>query len=236
MNFLFSLARAEEAIEEAQPSWFQSAFEDFADISAWGWILLLALLAGGVAVYFAVKGEKKTVWTTKMLSLGAICMALSSVLSLIKLFSFPQGGSITPASMLPMILFAYLYGAGPGLTLGFIYGVLQYILGPYFVSVPQVILDYPVAFGVIDLAGCFNKMKDERVGLAVGTVVGCLGRLIAAVASGVIFFADYAPAGMNPMVYSLGYNATYMAPECIICVIIAVLVGPRLMKELRKVK
>jgi len=236
MNFLFSLARAEEAIEEAQPSWFQSAFEDFADISAWGWILLLALLAGGVAVYFAVKGEKKTIWTTKMLSLGAICMALSSVLSLIKLFSFPQGGSITPASMLPMILFAYLYGAGPGLTLGFIYGVLQYILGPYFVSVPQVILDYPVAFGVIGLAGCFNKMKDERVGLAVGTVVGSLGRLIAAVASGVIFFADYAPAGMNPMVYSLGYNATYMVPECIICVIIAVLVGPRLMKELRKVK
>jgi len=236
MNFLFSLARAEEAIEEAQPSWFQSAFEDFADISAWGWILLLALLAGGVAVYFAVKGEKKTIWTTKMLSLGAICMALSSVLSLIKLFSFPQGGSITPASMLPMILFAYLYGAGPGLTLGFIYGVLQYILGPYFVSVPQVILDYPVAFGVIGLAGCFNKMKDERVGLAVGTVVGSLGRLIAAVASGVIFFADYAPAGMNPMVYSLGYNATYLVPECIICVIIAVLVGPRLMKELRKVK
>jgi len=194
------------------------------------------MCAGGVAVYFAVKGEKKTIWTTKMLSLGAICMALSSVLSLIKLFSFPQGGSITPASMLPMILFAYLYGAGPGLTLGFIYGVLQYILGPYFVSVPQVILDYPVAFGVIGLAGCFNKMKDERVGLAVGTVVGSLGRLIAAVASGVIFFADYAPAGMNPMVYSLGYNATYMVPECIICVIIAVLVGPRLMKELRKVK
>ena len=239
MNFLYSMARAEDAVEEAveaQPSWLETVFEDFADISLWGWILLLALLIGGVAVYFAVKGQKKTVWTTKMLSLGAICMALSSVLSLIKLFSFPQGGSITPASMLPMILFAYLYGAGPGLTLGVIYGILQYILGPYFVSVPQVLLDYPVAFAVIGLAGCFNQMKDERVGLAVGTVVGCVARYIAAVASGVIFFAEYAPAGMNPMVYSLGYNATYMAPECIICVIIAVLVGPRLMRELRKVK
>lgn len=236
MNFLFTLARAEEAVEEAQPTWLETVFEDFADISAWGWILLLALLIGGVAAYFAVKGGKKTVWTTKMLALGAICMALSSVLSLIKLFSFPQGGSITPASMLPMILFAYLYGAGPGLTLGAIYGVLQYILGPYFVSVPQVLLDYPVAFAVIGLAGCFNGMKDERLGLAVGTVAGCAGRLLASVASGVIFFAEYAPAGMNPIVYSLGYNATYMAPECIICAIIAVLAGPRLMRELRKVK
>ena len=234
MNILFSIARAEEA--EPQPSWLETAFGDFADISLWGWLLLLMLLIGGVAAYFAVKGQKKTVWTTKMLSLGAICMALSSVLSLVKLFSFPQGGSITPASMLPMILFSYLYGAGPGLTLGAMYGVLQYILGPYFVSVPQVLLDYPIAFAVIGLAGCFNKMKDERIGLAVGTVVGCMGRLLASVASGVIFFADYAPAGMNPLVYSLGYNATYMVPECIICAIIAVLVGPRLMRELRKVK
>ena len=79
----------------------------------------------------------------------------------------------------------------------------------------------PVAFGVIGLAGCFHQMKDERVGLAIGTVVGCMGRLLAAVASGVIFFAEYAPAGMNPIVYSLGYNATYMVPECIICAIIA---------------
>ena len=237
MNFLFSLARAEEAIEEAQPSWFQSAFEDFADISAWGWILLLALLAGGVAVYFAVKGEKKTIWTTKMLSLGAICMALSSVLSLIKLFSFPQGGSITPASMLPMILFAYLYGAGPGLTLGFIYGVLQYILGPYFVSVPQVLLDYPIAFGMVGLAGLMRRHHNVRLSLSVGVVAASIGRFVAAVASGVVFFAEYAEGtGLSPMVYSIVYNGTYMGPECIICVIIAVLVGPRLMKELRKVK
>ena len=213
-------------------------FEDFADISLWGWIMLAVLLIGGIAAYLAVKvkGEKKTVWTTKMLSLGAVCMALSSVLSMIKLYSFPQGGSITPASMLPMILFAFAYGAGPGLTLGVIYGVLQYILGPYFVSVPQVLLDYPVAFAVIGLAGLFNRMPNERIGLAVGTVVGCFGRYAAAVASGVIFFADYAPAGMDPMVYSLGYNATYMAPECLICAVIAVLAGPRLMRELKKVK
>ena len=88
MNFLYSIARAEEAVTEAQPSWLETAFGDFADISVWGWVLLLALLIGGAAVWFAVKGQKKTVWTTKMLSLGAICMALSSVLSLIKWGAF----------------------------------------------------------------------------------------------------------------------------------------------------
>lgn len=236
MNILYSIARAEEAVAEETPSWFAEAFGDLAEVSLWGWILLAVLLLGGVAVYFAIKGEKKTVWTTKMLSLGAICMALSSVLSMIKLFSFPQGGSITPASMLPLILFSYAFGAAPGLTLGAVYGVLQYILGPYFVSVPQVLLDYPVAFAVIGLAGLFNRAKDDRIGLALGTVAGCLGRLAASVASGVIFFAEYAPAGMNPMVYSLGYNATYMIPECIICMVVALLVGPRLMRELRKLK
>lgn len=236
MNILISSALAEAGAAEAQPSWFQTAFEDFADIAVWGWLVLLALLGGGVAVWFALRGEKKTVWTAKMLALGAICMALSSVLSLITLISLPQGGSITPASMLPLILFAYAFGAGPGMTLGAVYGVLQYILKPYFVSVPQVLLDYPIAFGVIGLAGLFGSVKNVHVGLAVGTVVACVGRWLASVASGVIFFAEYAPAGMNPLVYSLGYNASYMAPECVICVALAIAAGPRLMRELKKLR
>ena len=246
MDFLFRSALAEEAaevaeeaveaIEEAAPSWFQTAFKKFAEFPIWGWVIVAVLFIGGIVVYRAVKGEKKTVWTTKMVSLGAICIALSTVLSMIKIFSLPQGGSITAVSMLPIILFAYVYGAGPGLALGAIHGILDCILKPYVISIPQFLLDYPIAFGVLGLAGLFSKSKDNRIGLAVGTVVACVGRFIAAVASGVIFFAEYAPEGMSPMVYSMGYNGSYMLPECIITVIVAVLVGPRLVRELRKVK
>ena len=138
--------------------------------------------------------------------------------------------------MLPIIIFAYAYGAGPGLTLGAVYGVLQFILKPYFYSLPQFLLDYPIAFGAIGLAGLFSKSKNTYVGLTLGSIAASLGRLIAAVASGVLFFAEYAPEGMSPIAYSLGYNASYMVPECIVCVVLAIAIGPRLMKELRKIK
>ena len=222
-------------VAEATPSWFQTAFKKFASFPLWAWILVAVLLVGGFIAYRAIKGSKKTVWSTKMISMGAICMALSCVLSLIRLWSMPQGGSVTPASMMPMMLFAYVYGVGPGLALGAVYGVLQYILGPWFVSVPQVLLDYPIAFAMTALAGLFRHMKDERVGLSLGVIVACIGRFVAAVASGVIFFAEYAEgSGMSPMVYSISYNGSYMLWECIICVVLSVLVGGRLVRELKK--
>ena len=92
--------------------------------------------------------------------------------------------------------------------------MLQYILGPWFVSVPQVLLDYPIAFAMTALAGLFRHMKDERVGLSLGVIVACIGRFVAAVASGVLFFAEYAEgSGMSPMVYSISYNGSYMLWE-----------------------
>lgn len=248
MNYLLSLALAEEAGEaaetveeavEAAPSWFENAFGDLAEMPLWGWLILAVLLVGGIVAFRLVKGSSKTksVWSTKTISLGAICMALSSVLSMIKIFELPQGGSVTAVSMLPIILFAYAYGVGPGLTLGAIHGVLQCILDPYIVSIPQFLLDYPVAFGVIGLAGLFRSMNNDRVGLTVGSVVACVARWLAAVASGVIFFAEYAEgSGMSPLVYSITYNGSYMLPECVITAVVAALVGARLIREMRKVK
>ena len=246
MNFLFPFALAEEAADEVAevveevaekaPTWFETAFKKFAEFPVWGWVIVAVLFIGGIIVYRQVKGEKKTVWTTRMISLGAISIALSTVLSMIKIFSLPQGGSITAVSMLPIILFAYAYGVGPGLALGAIHGILDCILKPYVISIPQFLLDYPIAFGVLGLAGLFSKSKNDQIGLAVGTVVACVGRFIAAVASGVVFFGEYAPEGMSPMVYSLGYNGSYMAPECIITVVVALLIGPRLIKAIRKIK
>lgn len=237
MNFLFSVAHAEEVAEESAPSWFETAFGDFGDLTLWGWLLLAVLLIGGAVLYRAVKGNAaKNVWTTKKLALGAVCIALSSVLSLVKVIEMPQGGSVTAASMLPIILFAFAYGADPGLTLGAVYGILQFILKPYFYSLPQMLLDYPIAFGAIGLAGCFSKCKNAYLGLTLGSIAASAGRLIAAVASGVIFFAEYSPEGVSPIVYSLGYNASYMVPECVICVVLAMAIGPRLMRELRKIK
>lgn len=225
----------EEAVAEAQPSWFENAFGDFAEFPVGGWILVAVLLVGGLVVYRQFKSESKTVWSTKMLALGAVCMALSNVLSMIKLFDMPQGGSITPASMLPLMLFAYVYGVGPGMTVGAVYGVMQFMIEPYFLSVPQMLLDYPIAFAMVGLAGLFSKSENRALGLTAGVVLGSLGRFVAAVLSGVVFFAEYA-GDQNPWVYSIGYNGAYMLPECIICVVLALAVGLRLTQQLSKAK
>ena len=225
----------EEAVAEAQPSWFENAFGDFAEFPVGGWIVVAVLLVGGLVAYRQIKSGKKTVWNTKMLALGAVCMALSNVLSMIKLFDMPQGGSVTPASMLPLMLFAYVYGVGPGMTVGAVYGVMQFIIEPYFLSVPQMLLDYPIAFAMVGLAGLFSKSENRALGLTAGVVLGSLGRFVAAVLSGVVFFAEYA-GDQNPWVYSIGYNGAYMLPECIICVVLALAVGLRLTQQLSKAK
>lgn len=225
----------EEAVAEVQPSWFENAFGDFAEFPVWAWIVVAVLLVGGLVAYRQIKSGKKTVWNTKMLALGAVCMALSNVLSMIKLFDMPQGGSVTPASMLPLMLFAYVYGVGPGMTVGAVYGVMQFIIEPYFLSVPQMLLDYPIAFAMVGLAGLFSKNENRALGLSLGVVLGSLGRFVAAVLSGVVFFAEYA-GDQNPWVYSIGYNGAYMLPECIICVVLALAVGLRLTQQLSKAK
>jgi len=239
MPFFLSSALAEEAaVESPAPSWFETAFGDFADMPLWGWILMALLLLGGALLFRHIKGGQKTVWTTRMMSVGAMCIALSSVLSMIKLMEMPSGGSVTPASMLPIMLFAFIYGTAPGLTLGFIYGILQFLIGgtAWFLSVPQVLMDYPLAFMMIGLCGLFRKNSSEKLGLTLGVIVASLGRYVMAVAAGLIFWTDLTGGLWPAMVYSLGYNGSYMAVECILCVVLAIVIGPRLARELRKVK
>ena len=249
MNFLFLSALAEDAadvaedvaevVEEAakeSPTWFQTAFKGLYKIPVWGWVLLVLLLVGGIIAYRAIKGEKKIVWTTRMLAVGAMCLALAAVLDAIHLFRMPNGGSVTVVSLLPLILFAYVYGTVPGLILGFVHGILQFMFGGYFLNVIQLLLDYPLAFAVMGLAGLFNTMQNERAGLAIGTVVGCAARWFVAALAGLVFWSDLTEGIWPAMVYTITYNASYMIPECIITVVVALLVGPRLIKELRKVK
>ena len=88
---------------------------------------------------------------------------------------------------------------------------------PVFYSPLQLLIDYPLAFGALGLSGIFYEKKH---GLLKGYIVGVLGRYIFAVISGVVFFGNYAPEGTPALVYSLGYNATYIVPEAVATMII----------------
>lgn len=170
----------------------------------------------------------KSSWTVKELVVGALCIGLAFILSYIKIFEMPMGGSITPAAMLPIMLFAYIYGTPKGLIVAVAYGLLQMIQDPWIVSLPQVLLDYILAFGALSLAGLFRK------NIIPGVILAGVGRFFFAFLSGVIFFAMYAPEGMSPVIYSLGYQATYILPETALCLIIALIPGIRKNIEMLK--
>ncbi|MDR1915782.1 MAG: energy-coupled thiamine transporter ThiT [Synergistaceae bacterium] len=148
---------------------------------------------------------------------GALCVALSVVFSYFKLFSMPQGGSIT-LEMAPLFYFAYRCGWRWGILAGGVSGLLQMLFGGYIAHPIQAILDYPLAFACMGIAGIFVKNLKQII---CGTIAASALRLLCHVLSGVIFFSSYAPDGQNPWVYSFVYNASFMVPSLIISGVIA---------------
>ena len=177
------------------------------------------------------KSENKAKLTTKQLTYSAVALALAMVCSMIKFANLPMGGSVTLCSMLFIVLIGYWFGPYVGLTTAFAYGLLQFVVEPIFYTLPQMLIDYPLAFGALGLAGFFAGKKH---GLQLGYLVGVIGRYIFAVISGVVFFGAYAPEGTPAIVYSLGYNATYIVPEAVITLIIISI--PAVSKALAQVK
>ncbi|MGN0280257.1 MAG: energy-coupled thiamine transporter ThiT [Lachnospiraceae bacterium] len=204
-------------------------------------LVLLLIMALAAAVVFAKKYAKKqnpaetdvknSMLTVKQLTFCAMAIALGTILSNIKLFHFPTGGSITLLSMLIICLPGYFFGLAAGLLTGVAYGILQLIIDPYVLYPMQLVVDYFLAFGALGLSGLFCNAKH---GLLKGYITAVLGRYIFAVISGWIFFGSYAWEGWGALPYSLAYNGIYIFAEAIITVIILAI--PAVSKALARVK
>lgn len=194
--------------------------EDVFQLTTTGIVAVVVLMAACIvlALVLQPKNKKGKKFSTKQLTFSAMAMALAMVLSMIKLFEMPMGGSVTVCSMVFITLVGYVYGAKAGIMTGFAYGLLQFVLDPVFYSIPQLIVDYPLAFGALGLSGL---LRNKKWGLQTGYVLGLLGRLFFAWLSGVLFFAAYAQgSGMGPVMYSLAYNGSYIAMEGVITLIL----------------
>ena len=176
-------------------------------------LAVLVLIAG---LLLSKRGERKKM-SAKQLAFCAVALALAMVTSMIKIFRFPFGGSVTLFSMLFICLIGYFYGPGTGILTAVAYGVLQFILGPYIYTPIQVVVDYPLAFGALGLAGFFWKSKN---GLLKGYIIGVVGRWVFSVISGWVFFGEYAWDGWAALPYSLCYNGAYIFAEAIITIIL----------------
>ena len=165
----------------------------------------------------------------KKITTSAICIALATIFSMVKLYQFPFGGAVTLFSMLIIVLPAWIFDVPTGILCGLAFGILQFIFGPYVVSVPQVILDYVLAFSVMGVAGFFRNQKHS---LLKGYIVAVVCRWIVATAAGMAWIKAGMQAweGFAPLPYSMIYNGCYIFAEAIIT--IGVLMLPPVKKVL----
>ena len=242
-SWLLTGALAEEAAETAaaaEPTWLQKAFEKFGETPLTVWIAVAVLVALGLIFLTITRTSYK--WTAKMLSFGALSVALSFVLSCIRLYRMPTGGSVTPASMLPIMLFSAVYGVGPGLLTGLVYGILQYVQGGWFLNVWQVILDYLLAFAALGLAGLSRKRASQWE-LYCTMIIAVLARALSAILAGIMWADSYIAQGWaleiagktydSPVLYSVVYNGTYLIPELAICIILSFMIAKPVMRIMK---
>lgn len=205
-------------------------------LSNLGLYISAAVLVAGIVVlaFFADRNYKP--FDSRSLAFAAVCVALSFALSYVRVFKMPMGGSITFASMLPLILYSFMFGTRKGVLAGLVCGILQAVQDPWILHPAQFLLDYPVAFAAVGLAGCirgFNLFKDKiRVQFVLGALIACALRFISHYFSGVFAFGAYGAyyAGVydisllaNEYFYSFVYQCLYVIPEFIIVTVAGVL-------------
>ena len=155
----------------------------------------------------------------------SIMVALATVLSIIKLVDMPYGGSVTVASMLPIVIAVYRQGTVWGVGTALVNASIQLLLGlntlSYFTTwqsvVAIILLDYIVAFGVFALSGVFKKIeKRQNYAILYGIILCSVLRYACHVFSGATLWAGLSIPTEAALLYSLSYNATYMLPETIV--------------------
>lgn len=215
---------AGEETEKRFIEWFSDPFGKLAKAGVWEWLAFGALVVLGIVLL--VLSRRRVKWSTRMLAHASMALALSFVLSYIRFFRMAGGGAVTPGSMLPVMLFSAAYGLVPGLLVGFAYSLLQIVQGAEFAGFMGLLLDYILAFTALGLAGLARKWP-KTWGLYIAMVIALLGRLVCSILSGVIVWS-------TPLWGSITYNCSYMLPEMVICLLLGMLIGPRIVKMMRK--
>lgn len=170
-----------------------------------------AALIAVIAVIAVFTGRSfKNGYDSKSIAYAAVCIAASFALSYIKFFQMPQGGSVTLVSLLPLMIYSYMFGVKKGVAAGAVYGILQAVQDPFIIHPAQFFLDYPIAFAAAGLAGVFARFKQldklPQVQFALGAVAATVLRFASHVLAGVFAFSEYSTLD-NVWAYSMAYNS-----------------------------
>lgn len=189
---------------------------------------MFALLGVLLLIVFCIYA-RRIKFSTRMLVYISLMLAVTILLQQIRLYHFPQGGSVSLGSMIPLMLLTYRYGASVGVFAGFIFGLINIIIDPFIVHPVQVLFDYPLPVMAVGLAALYKK------NIIVSTFLVFAGNFACHFISGVVFFSSYAPEGSSPVIYSLTVNAMLVIPEFLICcVLLKILPVQRLVDAMDK--
>ena len=168
--------------------------------------------------------KNKTYFDAKILAEIIVFAALSAVLYIIRPFTLPYGGSVTLGSMVPVMWLSLRRSVRAGLVAGVIFGLLALLIDlmllPYspITNPVQVVLEYPIAFAMLGLAGLFHKQSSALATIGVG--ISVLVKFILHFIAGLVFWTYTFPEGWNPVVWSAVYNGSFLLPEFIISAIL----------------
>lgn len=206
----------------AEANWLTN--EDVNSVALYVFAVIAVALLIAAALFFGRKDKRG--FDTKSITYASICIAMSFALSYLRIVEMPQGGAITIASLLPLMIYAYAFGAKKGVLAGCIYGILQAVQDPYILHPAQFILDFPAPFACIGLTGIFSSAKNfdkyPQIKFALGAITAGAGRFIMHFISGIFAFGTFAPENQPVILYSLSYQALYVLPDLLICIIVGI--------------
>ena len=185
-------------------------------------MIILTGIVSIIIFILYIMDVKKNKFTTRTMVITAMMSAISYVLYMVPLVKYPQGGGITLMSMLPIMLLSIICGRTAGLTGGIIFGLCKILNGAFIIHPVQFVLDFILSAMALGLADTFGH--DKRYKIICGGLFATGIALFFNILSGVIFFGQYAPEGMNVLLYSCIYNGTSAGVEGVITSVILSLV------------
>lgn len=207
--------------------------ENFTDLVTYTSIALIVILLIAVGVMLA---RKKL--ATQDIAYAGVAISISFVLSFLKVTPVLYGGSITLASLAPLLIYAYYFGFAKALVCGLIYGLLQFIQDPYILTPATFTLDYLLAFASVSVMGLFSKASLNAKTVTLGTTLSILCRFVMHFISGILYFNHGSiwvnlPAN-SAVSYSLLYQTVYLIPDLVICLaVMLVLLKTRVLEQIK---
>ncbi len=194
---------------------------DFADVSQVGLIVTGIVFSLLIVVGLLISKNRKDTDNTKSIVYGAVSIAMAFALSYVKFMNLPQGGAVTFASLLPLIVYASMFGSRKGIIVCLIYGTMQAMQDTFIIHPMQFMLDYPLAFGLVGFSGIFAErhvFKKNVANFVAGAVLAAVLRYACHVCSGVFAFGSYAGEGYSAVAWGFLYN-TFVGVDMAVVII-----------------